>query len=199
MSENNYRPNSHKFREEAKEPEKKIEKVATGKIKKKSSIRKFSDVFVSEDVSNVKNYILMEVLVPAVKKAFSDVITNGIDMLLYGGNGRANKNNGNHTSYVSYNRFSDRKDEPPRNEVRRGYSHDDVILETRRDAEAVINQMFGILDRYKMVTVFDLYDLVGVTGSHTDQKYGWTSLRDVDIIHVREGYMIRMPRACPLD
>ena len=199
MSEINYRPNSYKSKEEPKEPEKRVEQVATGKIKKKSGLRKFSDVFVSEDVSNVKNYIVMDVLVPALKKAFSDVITNGIDMLLYGGNGKAKNSNNGGTSYVSYNRFSERKDEPRHVEARRGYNYDDVILDTRRDAEAVLNQMYGLIERYKMVTVFDLYDLVGITGSFTDQKYGWTNVRNAEIVHVREGYMIKMPRPCPLD
>ena len=47
-------------------------------------MQKFADVFISEDVNNVKSYIVMDVLVPAIKKAISDIVTNGIDMILYG-------------------------------------------------------------------------------------------------------------------
>ena len=80
----NYPSNSHKAREEV--AEKKVEKVVSGKTstKKKSGIRKLSDTFLSEDVSNVKSYIFSEVLLPAAKKLVSDIVTNGIDMLLYG-------------------------------------------------------------------------------------------------------------------
>ena len=57
-----YKPNSHKFKEEQKEStsEKKVEKVISGtaKSKKKNEIQKFADVFISEDVNNVKSYIL---------------------------------------------------------------------------------------------------------------------------------------------
>lgn len=79
-----YKPNSHKSKEERKEsiPEKHVEKVISGTVKpkKKSEMQKFADVFISEDVNNVKSYIVMDVLVPAIKKAISDIVTNGIDI-----------------------------------------------------------------------------------------------------------------------
>ena len=80
----NYPSNSHKAREEV--AEKKVEKVVSGKTstKKKSGMRKLSDTFLSEDVSNVKSYIFSEVLLPAAKKLVSDIVTNGTNMLLYG-------------------------------------------------------------------------------------------------------------------
>lgn len=55
-----YRSNSHKAKAEAKEAaEKKVDKVVTGNVKrkKKSEVSKFKDVFISEDVSNVKRSI----------------------------------------------------------------------------------------------------------------------------------------------
>ena len=59
-----YKPNSHKSKEEQKNlvPEKRVEKVISGtvKSKKKSEMQKFADVFISEDVNNVKSYIVME-------------------------------------------------------------------------------------------------------------------------------------------
>lgn len=58
---------------------------------KKSEMQKFADVFISEDVNNVKSYIVMDVLVPAIKKAISDIVTNGIDMILYGETGKSKR------------------------------------------------------------------------------------------------------------
>lgn len=53
-----YKPNSHRSKEERKEsiPEKHVEKVISGTVKpkKKSEMQKFADVFISEDVNNVK-------------------------------------------------------------------------------------------------------------------------------------------------
>ena len=48
-------------------PEKKVEAVVSGgaKTRKKSEAKKLADTFISEDASNVKNYILGDVLIPA--------------------------------------------------------------------------------------------------------------------------------------
>lgn len=198
MSE--YAPNSNKFKKEQAE-RKKIQKVVSGKVrtKKKSELSKLSDIFIAEDVRNVKSYVLMDVLVPAVKKAIYDIVTDGVDMILFGGTGGKRKRST--ADRVSYNRYygdqNRRSDE--RSSVSRGYSFDDVILDTRPEAEEVLSAMDGILDAYGIVTVADLNDLVGVTGQYTDNKYGWNSLRTAEVIHVRDGYMLKLPRAVPID
>lgn len=198
MSE--YAPNSNKFKKEQAE-RKKIQKVVSGKVrtKKKSELSKLSDIFIAEDVRNVKSYVLMDVLVPAVKKAIYDIVTDGVDMILFGGTGGKRKRST--ADRVSYNRYygdqNRRSDE--RSSVSRGYSFDDVILDTRPEAEEVLSAMDGILDAYGIVTVADLNDLVGVTGQYTDNKYGWNSLRTAEVIRVRDGYMLKLPRAVPID
>ena len=60
--------------------------------------------------------------------------------------------------------------------------------------------MDELITEYKMVTVSDLYDLVGISGKYTDCKYGWTNLRNVEPIRVRDGgYMLNLPKPRPLD
>lgn len=69
--------NSHRSKEEQASLEKKrVEKVVHGKVKtkKKSEMSKFKDVFISEDAANVKSYVFMDVLVPAIKKAIGDIV-----------------------------------------------------------------------------------------------------------------------------
>ena len=113
-----YKPNSHKYKQQLKEQgDKKVEKVVHGTVKtrKKSQVRKFTDVFISEDVSNVKSYILMDVLVPTIKKAISDIVKDGIDMLLGTGGPSSRSTN---ASKVSYRNYYDRRDNE-RNPVRR--------------------------------------------------------------------------------
>lgn len=203
-----YPSNSQKSKEIKAEhvPEKKLEKVISGtaKSKKKSEIRKFTDVFVSEDMESVKSYIFMDVLVPAVKKAISDIVTNGIDMLLYGEAGR-NKSTSNSTaSRVSYRSYYDsqngnRRDSRPARRPRIGYDYDDVIVDNRGEAEEVMTRMDELMETYGLVSVADFYDLVGITGNYTDNKYGWTDIRNASIVRTRDGYMIKMPKALPLD
>lgn len=199
----NIKPNSHKYRLEqqgipAGKP--KVNKVVAGhvKTKKKNEIRKFADVFISEDAANVKSYILLDVLVPAIKKAVSDIVTNGIDMILYGETGRTKSHST--ASKVSYRSFYDQKDdkryEPSR--VRTSYSYDDIILDSRGEAEDVLARMDELIETYGTASVADLYDLVGVTGNYTDNRYGWTSIRSASVQRVREGYLLKFPKALPI-
>lgn len=197
----NYQPNSHKFKEEQRE-KKKVEKVVNGTVKTKpNTARKFTNIFISEDVSSVKSYIFMDVLVPAIKKAVSDIVRDGIDMLLYGeSKGRKNSTN---ASYVSYRSYSDRdrRDDrhgPTRSRV--GYSFDDIVLESRGEAEEVLARMDELIDTYGIVSVADLYDLVGITGNYTDNKYGWTNIRNAEAIRARGGgYILKLPKALPIN
>lgn len=199
-----YKANSHKSKTEQNDPipEKKVEKVIAGtvKSKKKGELQKFADVFISEDVDKVKSYILMDVLIPAVKKAISDIVTNGIDMVLYGETGRTKKNSPG--SKVSYRSYYDKRDErrdydSPR--TRTGYSYDDIILDNRGEAEDVLSKMDELISTYDFASVADLYDLVGITGNYTDNKYGWTDIRSASVVRVREGYMLKLPKALPLN
>lgn len=196
-----YKPNSHKYREEqnALAERQKVQKAVKGKVKvkKKKGINKLADNFISEDVKNVKSYVIMDVLIPSLKKAISDIVTNGIDMILYGET-RGKKKSA--TNYVSYDRFADnRRDDRSRTTSRVRYSIDDIILETKRDVDDVIQGMEQIIDQYGVVRVADLYDLVGITGDYTDNKYGWDDIRTADAVRTRDGdYALRMPKAKPI-
>ena len=193
----NYPSNSHKAREEV--AEKKVEKVVSGKTstKKKSGIRKLSDTFLSEDVSNVKSYIFSEVLLPAAKKLVSDIVTNGTNMLLYG----EIKNKTGNSSKVSYSRYYDDRSRDYRSPVvRNNFDYDEIIFETRGDAEAVLDAMYDILNQYKVVSVAELYDLASITThNYTCNNYGWIDLRGSSVVRVRDGYILKLPRALAID
>ncbi len=201
---NEYQGNSHKSKEESSRevmPPKKVERVATGKPRRKNEVRKLADAFITEDVHSVKDYIIQEVLLPAAKKAISEMVSSGIDMLLYGET--KSKNRSRNESRVSYTKYYERERE--RDYERgartrsRGYDYDDIILDTRREAEEVLDRMQDLIDNYGMVSVADLYDLVGINGSYTDNKYGWTHLRSADVQRVRDGYLLKLPKALPFD
>lgn len=195
-----FKPNSHKSKELTPVPEKKVEKIVKGtvKSKKKNGIDKLKDNFISEDAANIKTYVVMDVLIPAVKKAICDIVKNGVDMILYGESGRSNRRP---SEYVSYDRrYLDRGDSRFYNadRARIGYSYNDIILETRGEAEDVLARMDELIELYGMVSVADLYDLVGITGNYTDNKYGWTNIRNAEPVHVRDGYMLRLPKVTNL-
>ena len=202
-AEYDYKPNSHRSKVDQKEQpnEKKVQKVVRGKVKTKKKKTSLKDVFISEDAANVKSYNIMDVLVPAVKKAISDIVRDGIDMILYG-EARSRKSSSN-ASYVSYRSYSDRDRREERrysdSRVRSAYSYDDIILETRGEAEDVLTRMDELIDTYGIVSVADMYDLVGISGNYTDNKYGWTNLRNAEPVLVRDGYMLKLPKPGPIN
>lgn len=202
-AEYDYKPNSHRSKIDQKEQpnEKKVQKVVRGKVKTKKKKTSLKDVFISEDVANVKSYVFMDVLVPAVKKAISDIVRDGIDMILYG-EARSRKSSSN-ASYVSYRSYSDRDRREERrysdSRVRSAYSYDDIILENRGEAEDVLTRMDELIDTYGIVSVADMYDLVGISGNYTDNKYGWTNLRNAEPVRVRDGYMLKLPKPGPIN
>lgn len=198
-----YRSNSHKSKlSDSKNEKKKIDKVVRGnvKTKKKSEIKKFTDIFLSEDVDDVKSYIMFDVLIPAVKKAISDIVVNGIDMLLYGETGHTKKSStGSKVSYRSY--YERERDRYPssRSSVRGGYDFYDITLDNRGEAEEVLARMDDLMDTYGIVSVADLYDLVGEPSNYTDNKYGWTDIRNASVVRTRDGYMLKLPKALPIN
>ena len=202
-AEYDYKPNSHRSKIDQKEQpnEKKVQKVVRGKVKTKKKKTSLKDIFISEDAANVKSYVFMDVLVPAVKKAISDIVRDGIDMILYG-EARSRKSSSN-ASYVSYRSYSDRDRREERrysdSRVRSAYSYDDIILENRGEAEDVLTRMDELIDTYGIVSVADMYDLVGISGNYTDNKYGWTNLRNAEPVRVRDGYMLKLPKPGPIN
>lgn len=200
-----FKPNSHRFKEEQSKlpalPEpKKVEKVVTGTVKtrKKTEFDKLKESFIADDVRNIKDFAINDVLIPSIKKVIHDIITNGVDMMLYGKNGGPNGRT-TVTDRFSYDQCSRNRTVRTDSRVRSAYDFDDIVLETRGEAEAVLSQMDAIIDTYGVAKVSDLYDLVGKTCEYTDNKYGWTNLRNAEPIRVRDGYLLKMPKAIPID
>lgn len=202
-----YKPNSHKSKAEGTEvattENRRAKKVVSGKVTtKENNTRKFAGLFVSEDAANVKSYVLMDVLVPAIKKAISDIVTDGIDMILYGeSRGKKSRSSGG-VSYRSYYDDRDRRDRDRDRGDRRAsgrFDYDDIVFDTRGDAELVKEQMLDIIDQYGMVAVADMYDLAGLSVPYTASKYGWFNIRTAEVTRVHNGYILKLPKAMPID
>lgn len=170
-----------------------VTKVVNGvaRTKKKTKFREFLDMFIANDVGDVKSYILAEVIVPAIKKTIEEAvhtILNGKD---------TRRSSPGRASYIRYDTMS-KSDNRPR--TRSGYDYGEVIVDTRDEAKAVLDRMDELIATYQTASVADLYDLAGLQCNHTDNKYGWTDVRDAQIIPMRDGgFLIKMPRAFPLD
>lgn len=198
-----YPSNSNKQKAEKQH---KVEKVITGGLvtRKKPLGKKFVETFIGEDVNTVSSYILHDVLIPAAKSTVVEIVQGGIEMLLFGEKkGTRTRRDGNR-SYVNYTSYSsDSRRERERKEAsstsRARHNFDDIILKSRGEAEEVISCLVDLVIDYGEATVADLYDLVGITGNFTDNKYGWRDLSSASVSRVRDGYLLNLPRVKLLD
>lgn len=157
--------------------------------------------FLGNNVRGVGSYILFEVLIPAAKSTITDMISNGIEMLLYGEprgsrNSRNERGGRDKSSFVSYTSYynRDRDHDRDRERTRKSKFHlEDIVLDSREDGEEVMQDMFDILDEYNAVTVSEFLELVGLPDEYTDQNYGWTNLRAAEVRRGRDGYFLDLP------
>lgn len=199
-----YKSNSFKSREQQQEePKQKLEPIVTSgaKIKKKSKTSEFFGQFISEDGEKVKSYIWTDVMVPAIKKTISDVVTNAIDMLLYGDTKSAySKIPAEKVSWRTYYKSEERNSGGYVRPQVLPYTYDEIIVQTKGQADAVLNEMANAIQEYGFVSVASMYDLVGITNyAFTCNSYGWTDLRNAMIIRERDGYLLKMPKPMAID
>ena len=196
-----YPSNAHSDREH------KVEKVIEGRVtkKKKSFCKEIKESVVGEDVSNVKSYIIWDVLIPAIKSTIVDMVTGGIETLFYGSaKSSSRRNSERKNSYVSYNsmydnRNSSRGREETLRKNKTTTTFDEFIFESRTEAETVLGHLVDLIEDYGMVSVADFYELIGETSTFTDNKYGWVNLANATTSRVRGGYVIDLPRPVNLD
>ena len=189
----NYQSNSHKSKRIAVEDKKKVDKIVKGKVKTKKKNGILSS-FINDDLQDIKKYIVEDVLIPTIKKTITDVVKNSIDMFFYGEVSRPNRTN---SSRISYSSYYDRDREPRRR--RNDLLIDDIVLESRSEAEEVLDRLDEMIEEFGMASVLNLYDLIGVTAPFTADKYGWTDIRNATAVRVRDGYLLKLPRVMPLD
>ena len=207
-----YKSNSNKSRERVDESrrseEPKVTKVVNGtvKTKKKSGVQKFADVFIAEDIANVKNYIWNDIIVPTIKKALYDSFTDGLDMILNGSSGRSyrSRKEGSRYSYdKAYSRASYQRDSRDENVARprNGFNYDTILFSNRADAERVLIELEELISQFHIASVQDLYSAADLSCPYTYNNYGWTDLRSADVVRAKDddGYYIKLPKALPIN
>jgi hypothetical protein len=199
---------SNKF--DSREPQDKenIKRITSDDpIRKKKGLRKqFHDTLIAGNPRGALNYVVLEVLLPAAKDMISEAGASYLDKLVYGESSRRRRAvsppQSGPTGYVSYNQYSMAQSSPQRALSRRAraqHDFDEIILQHRGEADDVIDRMYEIMSRYGVVSVSDLYELVGIKSSYTDNSWGWKGLRGAGVTRVRDGWLIDLPSPQPLD
>ncbi len=207
-----YKSNSNKSKEQSKQQlpeEPKVTKVINGtaKTKKKSGVQKFADVFIAEDIQNVKSYIFNDIIIPTIKRALYDSFTDGLDMMLNGATGQRYRNRRSGSSYSydkAYSRASyqrDNRDDKRARTRSSGFDYDAILFSNRGDAERVLVELEELIAHYGIASVQDLYSAADLSCPYTYNNYGWDDLRSADVVRARDddGYYIKLPKAMAIN
>lgn len=188
-------PNSHKYKKENKQKSKVKPVVSHDKVvsTKKPLGKKISDTFLTEDVKDVKKWIITDVLIPEAK----NIILDFLSMMFFGeatsrsGGSKSRRKRNDYVDYrSSYGRNNNRRSMEDRYDSDERVDFRNIILRNRDDAEAVVDAMRDRIDKTGSVSVADLLDLIDVPGRYTDNNYGWDDERDIGIRRVSSGYLI---------
>jgi hypothetical protein len=203
-------PNSRKAGQQTQQAKKeKVERVTSANAvrRRKPLGKKFSQVFIGGDAKTALEYMFLQVLIPAAKEAIVEAASSGFEKLVYGDSRPRRHRMGTPTSgpmgHVAYHRMSSasrHEDRPstlpsmlPRR-TRSRHDFDDIVINSRQEAEEVLGRLYDLISKYHSATVADLYELTGLQSSHTDHKWGWTALPGAAIGRVRGGgYLLDLP------
>lgn len=175
--------------------------------RKKPLTKQFQSTFMGGNLKNAMQYVVLGVLIPAAKDAIVDAGSQGIEKLIFGDSRRRGNKTGSPLGYVSYNRYGSEGYRDPRtNPPAPGISHraraqhdfDEIVLQSRTEAEEVIDRLYDLLSRFDSASVADLYELTGIKPNHVDHRWGWTDLRGSGVSRVRNGYLLNLPSPEPL-
>lgn len=176
--------------------EKKNEKIVKCKVerRKTSTGKKIMNSIIGDDIPNVKEHIVWDVIVPSIRDTIRNSLINIVESIFGGGRIKSSHGGG---SMISYNTMYDN---PMPERINRSiYDYDEIIFENRGEAEGVLQQLIYSIKRYGYVSILDYYDLVGVRTRPSDDKYGWINLNSASVERVNGGYLLRLPKAMPID
>lgn len=127
-----------------------------------------------------------------IREGIKNKISRKIDKVLYGESDM--RRNRSRVSYYNYAHDNRKCNLEP-------YYHfiKDIIFDTRQEAYDTLDKMNEILVTYGYVTIADVYDIVGVPCCYTDNKYGWTTIQNAEVVKGKDGYFINMPKPQPVN
>lgn len=183
--------------------EKKV--IAKAKVHKKSAIKEALRTFFVRDLPEIAEHLVIDVAIPAAKNAITDMVTQGIQQLMYGEVDPRRRSTSGYTSYSSTSRvnrgtgyYESRRAERREPRQPKPTNVEDLVFDTRGDAVDVIEFIAEQIEDYGQVSVADLMSSVGIQPRYTDERWGWTTTDAFEIRQIREGWLVSADRPEPI-
>lgn len=155
----------------------------------------------------MKSFIFDEIVTPLIQRAVVEGVTGAINYLVKGDAYADRKAiNSFGKSYINYNGISSGKSNANGSQYvysgkNSGMEIENVWFESRVDAQRVLDEMQNVIANYDILTVNGFYDIIGRTNiiDPSNEKFGWSDLRNAYITASRGGWVIHLPHPMPID
>ena len=186
-------------------------------LKKKSFGQRFKETFIADDIHDVGDFILWDVIVPAIGRTINDAICGASNRIFLGGYSApqnvtrdrgvtrvAPRTNTNYSSIArgSSSYVNDARPLPTRRGG--GFHLNEWQPMSRPVAEQILSEAVDYLEEYHRLTVDDYYQIAEKYVSfdfkvdYTAQSWGWRNLGSAEVVMVQGGAIIRMPNPVAL-
>lgn len=173
-------------------------------VKKPTLGDKIKDSFKPEDLTQVRDYVILDIIIPKFKDACYSMIIGTIDSLFgIKSSPTVPASRYSYSKPINYSAYSSSSQKYVQKDP--SYSsntvdYDEIEYATRDDAEAVLNGMQTEIEEYGSISILEMYELSGTTdNNYTHNNYGWESLDGAQIVRIPGNkYGIRLPRPRPL-
>lgn len=208
----NLKPNSHASRAAAEAEEKqdiqrkKRDAVGTGRSKpmKLPFLKRLKNTFIDDDFTpaNLKEYVVKDVVAPAIQNAIMDGVNGALEMAFgigivrrgtrrVGGviSSRTQYRNSGNTRTISNGSASVSSQRTASDRGGRS-TFEPQMKDNKEEADKIMISLEALLEEQPDagVSVSDYYDLFGITTEHTDNKYGWYDLSGMRLQRIPKGF-----------
>ena len=193
-------------------PERRVD-IPEGRAVEQSWVKRTIRNIIVKDFKSVAEDIMDDVILPSFKNLLSDMASNFIDGILFGGpsNSRRYSKGGpvNYSGIYSGGlkssrviRLNEEKDERPLRGGTSSYAFQDISL-SKPEGDEVLYILRSKEEQYDgLVSVSDVYDAIEEAigekvftnvREFTDNKWGWSDISRARLERVNNGYILRMP------
>ena len=145
--------------------------------------QKFAMLFVEESGDSIKEYVISDLIIPAIK----DSIIGAIEMLLYGtARSRSSKHGTSSSGYTPYNKYaasSPTRSSAVQTKSQGSYNinqYRDITYDTRAEAEDVYHTLLDLVNDsdYHQATIADFFDAseISIDNNYIFDDWGWKEL-----------------------
>lgn len=193
----------------------KLEKIIDGNVtqRKKPWAKRTIGMLIVQDIRTTGVNLFNDVLIPSLRDLAFDMVqgaassTFGVDIRrasttsltrFVQGQQRSVQTASPQTNYNAISRPASTR--PPMGLtaaqlVPETITIDDLVFDDRGQAERVLEGLDNLIEEYGQASVWDLYEMVGISTDFVQQKWGWRNMQGASVTRTRDQrYALTLPK-----